>query len=516
MACAEEPTEGPPPLPEGTIHELGEADVLLFADALGSLAEETSGSGHPKATFASYPFGLGRYDSSGESRKYAGGVRDSGVGLDPMGARVFAPDLGVWTSPDPVAVHDPERSVGHDAVAANPYAYANLTPAIATDEKGQWPHVVVGAVVGAVAGAAVEAASQLASRGYIESWGKVVGQAGVGALTGTVTVMAGPQAGLATLAAIGATAGASSVMTNRLVETGGASVGSATEITAGAIMGAASAGLAAGVTKVVAKFAPKVCSCGVCFAAGTPVLTREGEVPIEAVRVGDWVRARDDETGETAWRQVTQTFVTPGREVLVLTLRDATGFEERLHVTPEHPLRPEGTTWTAAGDLQLGSVLATEDGRWVEVTAAVVESRTQTVYNLEVDEFHTYFAGENQVWAHNPCPPAGSGSGGSGSSSADPYRRVKWRKSTVETLKERAPKTPEGDFIDPNTGRVIPKEGPFDVGHKPGHEYRKNRIEAAKNGASRKDFIESENNPDHLQLEDPQSNRSHQFEAPDK
>ncbi|HEU4406811.1 MAG TPA: toxin TcdB middle/N-terminal domain-containing protein [Polyangiaceae bacterium] len=406
VACGSDRGGEPPPIPEGTIRELGEADVLLFTDALGSLAEETSGSGRAQAAFASYPFGLGRYDSSGESRKYASSVRDGSVGLDPMGARVFAPDLGVWTSPDPVAIHDPQRSIGHDAAAANPYAYANLTPTIATDEEGLWPQVVVGAVVGAVVGGAVEAASQLASAGRIESWGKVAGQAGVGAMTGAVTALAGPQAGLATLTAIGATSGAASVMTNRLVETGGASAGSAREIAEGALVGAASAGLAAGVSKVVAKVAPKVCSCGVCFAAGTPVVTAEGEVPIEAVQVGDWVLARDEETGEFGWRQVTQTFVTPGRPLLVLTLRDADGTEEALHVTPEHPLWAEGKAWTAAGDLELGSALATADGRRVEVAALALEPDAQTVYNLEVDGFHTYFVGDNQVWAHNPCPRA--------------------------------------------------------------------------------------------------------------
>ena len=46
--------------------------------------------------------------------------------------------------------------------------------------------------------------------------------------------------------------------------------------------------------------------------------------------------------------------------------------------------------------------------------------------------------------------------------------RVKLRKSTRETIIEQAPKNANGDFIDPNTGMIVSKDGPFDIGHKQG------------------------------------------------
>ena len=50
--------------------------------------------------------------------------------------------------------------------------------------------------------------------------------------------------------------------------------------------------------------------------------------------------------------------------------------------------------------------------------------------------------------------------------------RAKLRASTKEDIRASAERTPGGDFIDPNTHQVIPKDGPFDYGHKPGYEWR--------------------------------------------
>ena len=89
-------------------------------------------------------------------------------------------------------------------------------------------------------------------------------------------------------------------------------------------------------------------------------------------------------------------------------------------------------------------------------------------------------------------------------------RRVKLRQSVKEQLLERQPRNIEGQIIDPNNGKVI--EGNYDIGHKPGHEWRNNKIEYEKQGFTRKQVIEAGNNPDNYHLEDPSSNRSHKYE----
>src|SRR5579859_974239 len=48
-----------------------------------------------------------------------------------------------------------------------------------------------------------------------------------------------------------------------------------------------------------------------CFAAGTPVLTRDGLRPIESIEPGDEVVSADSDTGHVRFAHVTATFVTP-------------------------------------------------------------------------------------------------------------------------------------------------------------------------------------------------------------
>jgi hypothetical protein len=80
-------------------------------------------------------------------------------------------------------------------------------------------------------------------------------------------------------------------------------------------------------------------------------------------------------------------------------------------------------------------------------------------------------------------------------------------------IEEAAEKTPSGDFKDPNTGKIIPKEGPFHYGHKPGYEWRCIRDEAIVQGWTNAQLVAFATNPAIFQIEDPSSNQSHEYEA---
>tara|TARA_R110002096_G_scaffold16898_12_gene58083 strand:+ start:17603 stop:24475 length:6873 start_codon:yes stop_codon:yes gene_type:complete len=142
-----------------------------------------------------------------------------------------------------------------------------------------------------------------------------------------------------------------------------------------------------------------------CFAAGTLVETASGLRSIEEIAVGDLVWSRDDETGEEGWKPVVQLFVTPDKLLLDLDLRDADGHEQELLVTSEHPLRT-ANGWTSVGDLEIGEAVWAREG-WAHVVSVASSGRVETVYNFEVEGFHSYFVGEAGVWAHNRCLQAG-------------------------------------------------------------------------------------------------------------
>jgi hypothetical protein len=67
----------------------------------------------------------------------------------------------------------------------------------------------------------------------------------------------------------------------------------------------------------------------------------------------------------------------------------------------------------------------------------------------------------------------------------------------------------DGKVRDPLTKQEMKFEDPWEMGHKPGYEFRKHQQSAANRGISRKQFLDEHNNPDHYVPELKSSNGSH-------
>jgi RHS repeat-associated protein len=143
----------------------------------------------------------------------------------------------------------------------------------------------------------------------------------------------------------------------------------------------------------------------VCFAAGTPVTTKEGLKPIEEVREGEEVWARDEETGRVGWKRVVRTYVREGVEVWEVVWVGPGGAREKVRVTAEHPFRVEGRGWVEARKLEPGSRILTPGEAWLRTESVAETLARVTVYNFEVEDYHTYFVGSLQAWVHNSCGP---------------------------------------------------------------------------------------------------------------
>lgn len=140
---------------------------------------------------------------------------------------------------------------------------------------------------------------------------------------------------------------------------------------------------------------------GGCFVAGTPVLTWSGSKSIETVAVGDWVWSWDEVTKAPGWHQVSRTFIKPARVVLLIALVAPDGRTEEVGATPEHPFWVEGKGWTQAQELEPGDAVETVTGMHVHVRSLQMSAELATVYNLEVEQTHTYFVGTLSEWVHN-------------------------------------------------------------------------------------------------------------------
>lgn len=70
-----------------------------------------------------------------------------------------------------------------------------------------------------------------------------------------------------------------------------------------------------------------------------------------------------------------------------------------------------------------------------------------------------------------------------------------------------------GQVRDPLTGRFMSADKPWDMGHKPGYEFRKHAEDARRRDITREQFLDEHNDPSHYRPELPSSNRSHKGES---
>ena len=153
---------------------------------------------------------------------------------------------------------------------------------------------------------------------------------------------------------------------------------------------------------------------GCCFVAGTLVMTETGLRPIETIEVGDKVLARDETTGETALKPVTQLIRRHDRIIWKLTLAstgdDGKATTTTFETTDDHPWRSVVGTWLQTMELKPGMEIQRARGPPAKVVSVENTGKIKPTFNLEVADFHTYFVGEQLAWVHNNnnCPIFGN------------------------------------------------------------------------------------------------------------
>jgi Bacterial Ig domain/Pretoxin HINT domain/Bacterial cadherin-like domain len=202
---------------------------------------------------------------------------------------------------------------------------------------------------------------------------------------------------------------------------------------------------------------------GACFAAGTLVHTKEGLVPIEQIKVGDWVLSKPENGGDQAYKRVLQTFAHAPERVVRLGYYIPANKPDKygsnigiINCTLNHPFWVKELGWTAADELRnhgrktvqfedmdgadiafstLTNVYVSDQPNvgWIPLRGNQADSigalwdyaehklvngnalaldliaayehpdpfLKLPVYNLEVEDFHTYYVGEHGIWVHN-------------------------------------------------------------------------------------------------------------------
>ena len=142
----------------------------------------------------------------------------------------------------------------------------------------------------------------------------------------------------------------------------------------------------------------------ICFVAGTEVLTETGLVNIEDVKVGMKVYSYNEEIQEVELKEVKQTFKTnPIKDMVKVTVNG-----EVVESTSKHEYYVVGKGWTAAHELKEGDVLLNSENEEIKVETVeliISNGNPVTVYNMEVEDNHNYFVGEENVLVHNAGSP---------------------------------------------------------------------------------------------------------------
>ena len=126
-----------------------------------------------------------------------------------------------------------------------------------------------------------------------------------------------------------------------------------------------------------------------CFAAGTPLLVPDGSKFIEDIRVGDLVLSRDEDDPEGPFvaKRVVNLFQNYS-PLLDLHLGGRV-----IRTTPEHPFSVIGRGWVAAQQIEVGESLLGAVGERTVVESIEGPSEPGAVYNLAIEEYHTYLVG---------------------------------------------------------------------------------------------------------------------------
>lgn len=157
---------------------------------------------------------------------------------------------------------------------------------------------------------------------------------------------------------------------------------------------------AKGAAKVVDDIAMKtgkVCVFA-CFPKGTTVHTEKGKRTIETIKVGDLVWAWDEQNNNKALKKVVST-----KRVetdVIIELHTING--DIIKTTPTHPFKTD-KEWRDAADLKVGDILKTFTDTTVKISKVLHLPKDEEVFNFHVEDFHTYYVGDNHVLVHNAC-----------------------------------------------------------------------------------------------------------------
>ena len=176
----------------------------------------------------------------------------------------------------------------------------------------------------------------------------------------------------------------------------------------------------------IAKATEQLKTCS--FRGDMEVKTEQGYKPIQSIKVGDKVYAKNELTGQMSYQHVQAHYNNPYDFTVYVEVIDEQGKHQTIVSNKIHPfftqvnqgeLVPsseghfykgeiQNAQWVDAQNLKAGYKLLSENNQWQTVKDVSIKAEKLSAYNLTVENDHTYFIkGANSdsdgVWVHNEC-----------------------------------------------------------------------------------------------------------------
>ena len=138
-----------------------------------------------------------------------------------------------------------------------------------------------------------------------------------------------------------------------------------------------------------------------CFKKGVKVLTNDGYVDIDNIKVDDLVMSYNFATNQNEYSKVIKTFEHKDINDDLYTIISGSIVIEATSMHPICVSLNNTLEFINAKDLKIGNRLVDFEGNIHEITSITCESVTDTFYNIEVENNHNYYVTENNILVHN-------------------------------------------------------------------------------------------------------------------
>ena len=138
-----------------------------------------------------------------------------------------------------------------------------------------------------------------------------------------------------------------------------------------------------------------------CFKKGVKVLTNNGYIDIDNIKVNDLVMSYNFDKNSNEYSKVIKTFEHKDINDDLYTIISGSIVIE---ATSTHPIcvsLNNTLEFINAKDLKIGNRVVDYEGNIHEITSITCENVTDTFYNIEVENNHNYYVTENNILVHN-------------------------------------------------------------------------------------------------------------------